>query len=265
MVKLKTEKMLAEKEDGIGWMIFNNPARHNAMALEMWEAISTVLADFAADDTVRVVVMRGAGDKAFISGADISQFEDQRADAEKAAHYAAVSESAHAALANLEKPLLAMIRGYAMGGGLAIAMDADIRIAADDARFGIPAARLGLPYGFDGLKTLVDLVGPAHAKEMLITARRVTADEALRIGLVNSVVPVGELDAVVRDTCATIIDNAPLSIIANKATVNEVTKDPDDRDLDRIDELARRCYDSDDYAEGRRAFMEKRKPVWTGR
>ena len=265
MVNLNTDKMRAEKDGGVGWMIFNNPARRNAISLEMWQAIADILEDFGADPAVRVVVMRGAGDKAFVSGADISQFEDQRADAEAARHYNQVADGARAAMAALDKPLIAMIRGYCLGGGVAIAMAADMRIAADDARFGIPAARLGIAYGFGYLKKLVDLVGPAYAKEILLTARRLSAEEALRIGLVNHVVPVAELEAVVRETCATIIDNAPLSLIANKATIDEILKEPGERDLARIDELARQCFDSADYAEGRRAFMEKRKPVWSGR
>ncbi len=264
MLKLNTEKMLAERDGGIGWMTFNNPARHNATSLEMWQAVGDILADFAADPRIRVVVMRGAGDKAFVSGADISQFDDQRANAEAAARYARVSEGARAAVAGLEKPLVAMIHGYCIGGGLAIAMNADMRIADDRASLGIPAARLGIPYGTDSLKKLVDLVGPAQAKEMLITARRLDAAEALRIGLVNRVVPSGGLEQEVRETCATIIDNAPLSIIANKATIDEILKDPAERDLDRLEALSRLCFDSADYAEGRRAFMEKRKPVWSG-
>ncbi len=265
MLTLNTEKMLAEKQDGIGWMTFNNPARRNATSLEMWQAIADIVEDFAADPAVRVVVMRGAGDKAFVSGADISQFEDQRADAEGARRYNAVAEGARAAMAGLEKPFIAMIRGYCLGGGVAIAMAADLRIASDDACFGIPAARLGIAYGMGYLKKLVDLVGPAYAKEILLTARRLSAQEALKIGLVNRVVPVAELEPVVRETCATIIDNAPLSLIANKAIIDEIAKDPAERDPARLEELARRCYDSADYAEGRRAFMEKRKPVWTGR
>jgi enoyl-CoA hydratase/carnithine racemase len=264
MLELKTDKMLAEKAEGIGWMTFNNPARRNATSLEMWQAIADILSDFAADSAVRVVVMRGAGDKAFVSGADISQFEDQRANAEAAARYSAVSERARVAMAGLEKPLIAMIRGYCLGGGVGIAMAADMRFAADDSTFGIPAARLGISYGFDSLKKLVDLVGPAFAKEILLTARRFSAEEALRIGLVNRVVPVADLEATVLEVCATIVDNSPLSIVANKATIDETAKDPEARDLARIEELARICFDSADYTEGRRAFMEKRKPVWRG-
>ena len=265
MLELKTDKMLAEKDGAIGWMTFNNPARHNATSLEMWQAIGDILAAFAADSEIRAVVMRGAGTKAFVSGADISQFEDQRANAESAARYAEASDGARAAMAGFEKPLIAMIHGYAIGGGLAIAMNADMRIADEAASFGIPAARLGIPYGTDSLRKLVALVGPAHAKEMLITAQRLDAEKALRIGLINRIVPSGELEAEVRALCATIVDNAPLSVLANKATIDEMLKDPADRDLARLATLDRRCFDSEDYAEGRRAFMEKRKPVWRGR
>jgi len=265
MLELKTDKMLAEKADGIGWMTFNNPARRNATSLEMWQAIADILSDFGADPAVRVVVMRGAGDKAFVSGADISQFESQRTNAEAAARYDAVSEDARHAMASLEKPLIAMIRGYCLGGGVGIAMAADMRFAADDSSFGIPAARLGISYGFSSLKKLVELVGPAYAKEILLTARRFSAEEALRIGLVNRVVPVDELEATVLEVCAAIVDNSPLSIVANKATIDEVSKDAIARDMLRIEELGRICFDSADYAEGRRAFMEKRKPVWSGK
>ncbi len=264
MLELNTDKMLAERADGIGWMTFNNPARRNATSLEMWQAIAVILDDFAADPAVRVVVMRGAGDKAFVSGADISQFESQRADAEAAARYNAVAEVARVAMASLEKPLIAQIRGYCLGGGVAIAMAADMRFASADSSFGIPAARLGISYGFGYLKKLVDLVGPAYAKEILLTARRFSAEEALSSGLVNRVVPVAELEPTVLEVCATIVDNAPLSIVANKATIDEVSKDEGGRDMARIEELARICFDSADYAEGRRAFMEKRKPVWKG-
>lgn len=264
-MKLNTDKMIAEKDGGIGWMTFNNPARRNATSLEMWEAVDTILADFAADDSIRVVVMKGAGDKAFVAGADISQFEKTRSNAAAAESYAKTSEQARATMENFEKPLIAMIRGYALGGGLAVAMRADIRIAADDAQLGIPAARLGIAYAFDSLDKLVQLVGPSKAKEILMTARRYPAEEALAMGLVNRVVPVADLETETRALCATIIDNAPLSILANKAIINETQKDPDQREPGLVQRVTARCFDSEDYIEGRRAFMEKRKPVWKGR
>jgi enoyl-CoA hydratase/carnithine racemase len=264
-MKLNTDKMLAEKEGGIGWMTFNNPARRNATSLEMWEAAATIMEDFAADDSVRVVVMKGAGDKSFVAGADISQFKEVRANAEASEKYGKVSERARAAMESLEKPLIAMIRGFAMGGGLAVAMRADIRIAAEDAQLGIPAARLGIAYAFDSLGKLKDLVGPSKAKEILMTAKRYNAEEAFQMGLVNKVVPVDRLEAEVRDLCATIIDNAPISVMANKAIINQTLLDPDKRDLGLVKKWTDRCFDSEDYAEGRTAFMEKRKPVWKGR
>lgn len=264
-MKLNTDKMIAEKDGAIGWMTFNNPARRNATSLEMWEAVDTIITDFAKDDDIRVVVMKGAGDKAFVSGADISQFEDARANAAAADKYAKVSEKARAAMEQLEKPLIAMIRGFALGGGLAVAMRADIRIAAEDAQLGIPAARLGIAYAFDSLKKLVELVGPSKAKEILMTAKRYNADEALAMGLINRVVPVTGLEAETRTLCDTIVNNAPLSVKANKAIINQTLLDPDKRDFDLVKKVTSDCFDSEDYIEGRTAFMEKRKPVWKGR
>ncbi len=263
--KLSTEKMIAEKEGGIGWMTFNNPERRNAMSLEMWEGVTEILTDFANDPEVRVIVMKGTGDKAFVSGADISQFKDQRANAEAAANYAKISEEGKTLLETIEKPLIAMIRGYCLGGGLGIAMAADMRIASDDAKLGIPAARLSIAYGFDNLSKLVQLVGSSRAKDILFTARRVPAQEAYEMGLINRVTTSDGLEAAVREVCDAIVDNAPLSILASKFTIDQTVKDLADRDYDRIGELSRQCFDSEDYTEGRTAFMEKRKPVWKGR
>lgn len=264
-MRLSTEKMAFETSAGIGWMIFNNPERRNALSLEMWGGMAEILRAFEADDAVRVVVMKGAGEKAFVSGADISQFEKNRSSAEQAAEYARVSEEARRVMEGMKKPLIAMIRGYCLGGGLGVALQADIRVASDDSQFGIPAGRLGIAYGFDGLKRIVDLVGPAKAKEIMFTARRVTAANALDIGLVNAVAPAEELEGVVKDMAAVIAGNAPLSVRASKLTIDEVAKDGADRDLAMIERLSRECFDSDDYREGRTAFMEKRKPVFTGR
>lgn len=264
-MKLQTEKMLASKEDGIGWLTFNNPAKRNATSLEMWQAIEVILNDFEEDDSVRVVVMRGAGDKAFVSGADISEFKERRNTAEAAAQYTQISESARATLANFPKPLIAMIHGYCLGGGLAVAMCADMRFASADARFGVPAARLGIAYGFDGLRKLVDLVGPAMANEIMFTARRLEADEALRIGLINRIVPADLLEQTVREIALTIGNNAPLSVNASKVTIKEVLKDPEERDMEHLQHIAKTCFDSADYREGREAFMEKRAPVFVGR
>src|SRR3546814_4037025 len=264
MMKLDTDKMLAEKDGAIGWVTFNNPARRNAISLEMWQALDVILADFEADPAIRAVVRKGAGDMAFVSGADSSQFAEKRADAEAAASYAKTSEAARRRLSGFTKPLIGMIRGFCMGGVLGIAMKADVRIAADDAVFAIPAARLSIAYGLDNVGDLVSLVGPSYAKDILFSARRLTADEALRIGLVNRVVAVDALESTVRDYVAALADNAPLSMRASKATVNEVLRDAADRDMKLIEQLGRACFDSADYAAGRQALMEKRRPVFRG-
>ena len=260
-----TEPMLAEKKDGIGWMTFNNPERRNALSVEMRQAAIRILDDFSADDAVRVVVMKGAGDKAFVSGADISQFESQRSTPEQIAAYSALTQRFEGTMNKLQKPLIAMIRGYCLGGGLAVALTADIRIAADDAQFGIPAARLSLGYGFPGTRKLTDLVGPSCAKEILFTARRYAAAEALQMGLINRVVPVADLENHVRELATMIADNAPLTIRAAKTIIGEIVKDPADRDMVACERVVETCMSSSDYVEGRRAFMEKRKPAFTGR
>lgn len=263
-MKLDTDKMLAEKSDGIGWMTFNNPARRNATSLEMWEAIDVILKDFEADDSVRVIVMKGAGGKAFVAGADISEFKEKRNDAEAAERYAKTSDGAKYLLANLKKPLIAEINGFCLGGGLAVAMSADMRFAAEDAQFGVPAGRLGIAYNFDSLRRLVQLVGPAMANEIMFTARRLNAEEALRIGLVNRVMPVGELGATVKEIAQTIGKNAPLSVNASKVTIKEVLKDESQRNMGMLAQISEECFNSNDYKEGRQAFMEKREPVFTG-
>jgi len=264
-IQLNTEKMQAEVQTGIGWMIFNNPKRRNALSLEMWEAISAILDSFQQDNSVRVVVMKGAGDKAFVSGADISQFKENRNNAEQAEHYSNVSASARQKFTELDKPLIAMIQGYCLGGGLSVALNADIRIASSTAQLGVPAARLGIAYSYESLKQLVDLVGPSHTKEILFSARRLSATEALQIGLVNRVVPADELEDDVYKLAARIASNAPLSVTASKRTVCEILKNPSDRNLDALAEFVKICFDSKDYTEGRTAFMEKREPKFIGR
>jgi enoyl-CoA hydratase len=261
---LGTERLIGRKDGAIGWLIFNNPERRNAVSLEMWQAIPAVLADFEADPQIRVIVFTGAGGKAFVSGADISQFADQRADRAANERYSARSAAASKAMAELAKPSVAMIRGYCIGGGMAVALGCDLRICSEDSKFGIPAARLGLGYGFAGLKVLTDLVGPSVAKEILFTARHFDAGEALRIGLVNKVTPLDGLEAAVRDYAALIAQNAPLTIRAAKLGVREALKDPDRRQLDRVAQAVDACFDSADYTEGRKAFMEKRKPIFHG-
>ncbi len=258
-----TERIIARKDGAIGWLIFNNPERRNAVSLDMWQAIPEVLGDFGADDAIRVVVLAGAGDKAFVSGADISQFEKQRSTAETVAHYDEIGEKAQTALKNFDKPVIAMIRGYCIGGGLNIANLCDLRIAADDARFGIPAAKMGLGYRASSMKNLVDVVGKAAALEIMITARQFSADEARHMGLVHKVVPVAALEKATREYCDMIAANAPLTMRSAKRIIREVARN--DYDAAACSAWVKECFDSDDYREGRRAFMEKRKPVFKGR
>jgi len=209
------------------------------------------------------VVLTGAGDKAFASGADISQFEKERSTPESIAHYDAVGEKAQKRLKEFEKPVIAMIRGYCIGGGLNIANLCDLRLASDDARFGIPAAKMGLGYKAGSMKILVDLVGPAYALEIMITARQFSAEEALRMGLVQKVVPVAELEKTTRGYCEMIAANAPLTMRAAKRIIREVSTA--NYDAETCAAWVKECFDSEDYREGRRAFMEKRKPVFKGR
>jgi enoyl-CoA hydratase/carnithine racemase len=256
-------RIVARKDGALGWMIFDNPARRNAVSLGMWQAIPGVLDEFAADAAVRVVVLAGAGDKAFVSGADISQFEAQRSSPEAVQRYEEIGDSAQSRLQSFDKPTIAMIRGYCIGGGLNIAAACDLRIAADDARFAIPAAKLGLGYRASSMKKLVDIVGAAYAKEIMITARQFSAAEAHAMGLVHRVVPVAELESATREYCEAIAANAPLTMRAAKRIIGEVVKP--DFDAARCNAWVKECFDSADYIEGRKAFMEKRKPNFQGK
>lgn len=260
-----SERLIAQVEAGVGWLVFNNPERRNAVSLEMWEALSVIVEHYEHNPAIRVVVLKGAGDKAFVAGADISQFEKQRGSAEAIAHYDAMSTHAVQQLTALSKPTIAMIHGYCLGGGVGIALACDIRIASETARFGIPAARLGLGYSWTGVKKLVDLVNPAFAKEIFFTARQFSAAEAQAMGLINRVVPDVELENYVRSYCGMIAENAPLTMAAVKVAVGEIAKPSPAIDRARCDELVARCFASQDYIEGRRAFMEKRKPEFTGK
>ena len=260
-----TERMLARKDSAIGWMTFNNPARHNAVSVAMWQAVPRILDAFAQDDEVRVIVLSGAGGKAFISGADISEFGERRGSREAILEYNRIADEAHRALVECKKPTLAMIQGYCIGGGLAVALCCDLRIASENSRFGVPAARLGLGYGFPGIKRLADLVGPSFAKEIFFTARQFDTEEALQMGLVNRVRPAAQLERYVREYAETIAGNAPLTVAAVKLSAAEYAKDPEERDLDACQAAVDACFASEDYVEGRTAFMEKRKPAFRGR
>src|SRR5882672_5373990 len=260
-----TSKMLAEKDGAIGRIIFNNPARHNAVSLDMWEGVAQIMDDFNNDNAIRVIVLSGAGGKAFVSGADISEFKEKRANEDAAAAYAKISEASRLKLQDTLKPTIAMIRGYCIGGGLATALSCDIRIAAEGSRFGVPAARLGLGYAYDGIKKLIDLVGPAFAREIFYTARQFSAEEALGMGLINRLVPGDELESYVKNYCDMIAANAPLTIRAAKQTVREALKDESKRDMALCKRLVDECFASEDYTEGRTAFTEKRRPMFKGR
>ena len=260
-----TEKLVARKDGAIGWIVFNNPQKHNAVSLEMWQALPVVLAEFSKDPQIRVVILKGEGDKAFISGADISQFKEKRGSAEAVQIYNAASDDASRALNEFSKPLIAMIRGYCIGGGLGVATTCDLRIASDNSRFGVPAAKLGLGYRYSGIKRLADLVGPSFTAEIFYTGRQFDAQEALQMGLVNRVLPVADLEKYVLDYATTMTNNAPLTIAAVKRSLLELRKDPAERNLELCQKMVEDCFASEDYAEGRTAFMEKRKPVFKGR
>ena len=260
-----TEKLIARKDGAIGWVIFNNPEKRNAMSLEMSEATAVAMESYAKDPEVRVVILRGQGDKAFISGADISQFKERRSNAEQVKAAEAISERTNKAIRECPKPVIAMIRGYCMGGGLGTAVVCDLRIASDDSRFGVPAAKLGVGYRFNGIRRLSELVGPSFTAEIFYTGRQFSAQEALQMGLINRMLPAAELEKYVLDYAATLAGNAPLTIAAVKRSLIELRKDPADRDLELCQKMVDDCFASEDYVEGRNAFMEKRKPVFKGR
>jgi enoyl-CoA hydratase len=260
-----TDKMLARKEGRVGTMTFNNPARHNAVSLDMWQAGTRILEEFANDEEVRVVVVTGAGGKAFVSGADISRFEDERATREAVERYNAIGQGFYTALSTFPKPTIAAIQGYCIGGGLNLAIGCDLRFCTQGSRFALPAAKLGLGYGYAGVQRFIDTVGPAHTKDIFFSARQFGAAEALAMGVVNRVLPDAELGPFVEEYAGTIADNAPLTIAAVKQSAIEALKAESQRDLKLVADLVARCFASQDYIEGRNAFMEKRKPKFTGK
>ena len=252
-----TEKLLAHVDGGIGWVTFNNPEKHNAMTGEMFAALSELTEAWEDDDEVRVVVARGAGERAFVSGADIGDFGSGIKNV--------ASTRPRRRLLETSKPVIAMIHGYCIGGGLMVALGADIRVAADDAQFGVPAAKLGIAYPYDAVQHLVTLVGPEWTSRILLTAERIGAVDALRIGLISQVVPKVDLEAVVVALAGNIARLAPLSLHASKTSVRAAVRGSQSDDLDAVSAAAGACWTSEDFAEGRRAFAEKRPAAFRGR
>lgn len=262
---LQTERMQARVENGVGWMIFNNPARHNALSLEMWQGMGDILEAYASDDSVRVVVMRGAGGKAFVSGADISEFDEKRSNAEQQATYSTIAGRATRWLNKLEKPLIALIEGFCIGGGLATALAADIRFATPDSKFGIPAAKLGLGYEYEGLAKLARIVGPSRARDIMFSARFMEADEALGMGLINFIEPRDAIESTCIAYAERVAGNAPLTVAAAKAALNTWERGAETDEIKAVRAQVSNCFNSEDYQEGRRAFAEKRPPQFQGR
>ena len=260
-----TPHLTAGRRGATGWLVLNRPERRNALSAEMWRAIPHLVRRLADDVEIRAMALIGEGGEAFAAGADISEFAGNRDDAEAARRYDAMTLEAFSALQECGKPVIAVIDGYCLGGGLALALACDIRIASDRSIFALPQARLGLAYPLTGLRQLLATVTAARAKELLFTARRVEAAEALRIGLVHATVGAASLRAEAESILSMVAANAPLSIAAAKRMINALSGVAGDAGEDRLAALSDACFDSEDYKEGRSAFLEKRPPQFSGR
>jgi len=261
---MTTEKMLSRVKDGVGYITFNNPEKHNAVSIEMWDALEQILDGFRSSKEIRVIVLNGAGGKAFVSGADISKFDKERSSKEAVLSYNKRTQKVYENLETFPKPTIAMIDGYCIGGGLNLAVCCDIRICSEKSKFAMPAAKLSLGYPFSSIKRLFDVMGPGMAKHFMFTAEKISASEALACGLVQKLVSEDSIDSYVKDYALNIANNAPLTIKAMKQIGIEISKNSDERDLLLCEKLASACFDSEDYKEGRKAFMEKRKPNFQG-
>ena len=261
---MTSEKMLSRVEEGVGYITFNNPEKHNAVSIEMWDALEKILDEFRSSKDIRVIVLNGAGGKSFVSGADISKFDKERSSKEAVLSYNKRTQKVYELLETFPKPTIAMIDGYCIGGGLNLAVCCDIRICSEKSKFAMPAAKLSLGYPFSSIKRLFDVMGPGMAKHFMFTAEKISASEALACGLVQKLVSEENIETYVRDYALTISHNAPLTIKAMKQIGIEILKNPDERDLLLCEHLASACFDSEDYKEGRKAFMEKRKPNFKG-
>ncbi len=258
-------RILTRKDGAIGWIVFSNVAKHNAVSQDMWQAFPPAVQAFHADPEVRAVVITGDGEKSFIAGADISQFESARASAEAQTIYNKAVEAAYLAPMACDKPVIARIRGYCFGGGLGLAAACDLRIAADDAVFRMPAGRLGLGYNYPGIKRFVDLMGSANTADIFFSARKFEAADALRMGFVNAVHPAAAFDRAFGEYLDLIAENAPLTLAEVKFGIRQVIETESARDLDELKRRIDLCFNSEDYREGRTAFMAKRSPVFRGR
>lgn len=257
-------KVVAEKKKNLGRIIFDNAKKHNAMSKAMWDQLAEKMQFFDSDDEIRVVVLEGAGEKSFVSGADISKFESERSNIDSIKEYGVSVNRAYQSLQHSLKPTIAKIDGYCFGGGMGIAVCADLRICSENSSFCIPAAKLGVGYGHENTKVLMDLVGPAFTKEIFYTGRRFSAEEANNMGLVNSVQTQADLDEYVAGYVEVMVGNAPLSLKTTNLTVNELLKTEKERNMALCQQLVEDCALSQDLEEGRRAFLEKRKPKFTG-